>query len=702
MIKHPPSERIDRLSALIIFLLLTIALGLAIFLRFYKLNQIPPGFTFDEASHALDALDVLNGQIMLTSPRLKQTETGYIHLLAVVFALNWVTPLAQRVLTATWSILTIPISFLAVWVLLKEVQGQKAWWTALFTALLMATSFWNVLASRIGYEYIFPSFFACMAIIFFWWGYPTERWGLLVVAAICTALNFYFYVGSAPFLLVIPFAVLVNGLINRVLRYSDRPIRWKGLSFFSLIVGSLALPLFLALTTGPKPEVERTLSKLVVGKGDISLQLQRLIESIIAHAQPFLALGGDTQWLNNLPGRPILDPILAISFVAGLVISLKRIKHLPYLFLLIYWAATLAPSVLTFSQSANYFRMASTFLSTYIIISIVWADLYTWLTHRLVSSFQNGWSQFAPLVALIPFLLISLVWLPRNTYHDYFDVWANQPETAQVFDDAMFKFMERMNAETDPEAVFLLRRQFHKSPQPGIPRPDYVLDYLYHGRAPVIYLNVDGPDLRAALTKKLAGYRTIHLVDELDGGREHRYRQADGNDLLPFLFEKYGKYIGKEKHEVYTLLTYQLSSNHTNFEAHLQTNLPLDFIPLTHTINNQIKLAGIRLHPLSKNNLQLDLAWQPLFKTSTDYTVFVQLLDSQGERKAGVDILPERGFSTLDENEMLIVPYTIPLTQNLKPGSYTLLVGLYFFVKEKVKPVGTITLSEPELIVTLE
>lgn len=35
--------------------------------------EIPPGFTFDEASHALDALDILHGRFSFISPRLQQT-----------------------------------------------------------------------------------------------------------------------------------------------------------------------------------------------------------------------------------------------------------------------------------------------------------------------------------------------------------------------------------------------------------------------------------------------------------------------------------------------------------------------------------------------------------------------------------------------------------------------------------------------------
>ena len=60
MIQHQDAAAKPKLSA-VVLLLLIVAVILAAFFRFFKLNQIPPGFTFDEASHALDALDILNG-----------------------------------------------------------------------------------------------------------------------------------------------------------------------------------------------------------------------------------------------------------------------------------------------------------------------------------------------------------------------------------------------------------------------------------------------------------------------------------------------------------------------------------------------------------------------------------------------------------------------------------------------------------------
>ena len=160
-----------------VILLLIIAVILAAFFRFFRLNQIPPGFTFDEASHALDALDILKGQFMLISPRLEETPAGYMYLVAGAFQLFGASVLVQRALTAVFGVLLIPINFLTVRTLFNEEPGQKAAWIAAFSSLLVSTSFWGVITSRKGFEYMLPPVFALIAVFLFWRGYKDERWG---------------------------------------------------------------------------------------------------------------------------------------------------------------------------------------------------------------------------------------------------------------------------------------------------------------------------------------------------------------------------------------------------------------------------------------------------------------------------------------------------------------------------------------------
>jgi len=122
-------------------------------------------------------------------------------------------------------------------------------------------------------------------------------------------------------------------------------------------------------------------------------------------------------------------------------------------------------------------------------------------------------------------------------------------------------------------------------------------------------------------------------------------------------------------------------------------NTPPDFEPLSAVLAGQIKLAGIRQWQ-DGNRLLVDLAWQGWPKAGNDYTVFVQLLDDGGQRVAGVDVAPERGFTGLDRKEMMMTHYDIPLPDNLQPGSYNLLIGLYYFAGNDLINVGAVPLEK--------
>jgi len=125
--------------------------------------------------------------------------------------------------------------------------------------------------------------------------------------------------------------------------------------------------------------------------------------------------------------------------------------------------------------------------------------------------------------------------------------------------------------------------------------------------------------------------------------------------------------------------------------------IPPNFEPLSVVMAGQLKLAGVR-HRVEENQLLVDLAWQGWPGAHNDYTAFVQLVDSNEQRVAGVDVLPQRGFTTLDRKEVMLTHYAIPLPDNLPPGRYNLLVGLYYFAGEELINVGAGLLEPPVVL----
>ena len=98
---------------------------------------------------------------------------------------------------------------------------------------------------------------------------------------------------------------------------------------------------------------------------------------------------------------------------------------------------------------------------------------------------------------------------------------------------------------------------------------------------------------------------------------------------------------------------------------------------------DQIDLLGYNLshHRLaSGQSLELTLFWSPRGRPTQDYTVFVHLLDSQGQLQGQADSPPTSGkypTSVWDAGEVIADLHTLSLAPDLPAGEYNLAIGLY-------------------------
>ena len=131
-------------------LVMVTAVGAA--LRLWRLSEVPPGLFQDEAFNGLDALRVLDGYHPLFFPSNAGREPLHIYLQALGIGMLGPTLAALRAASAVVGILTLP----AMYWLGRELFGAPSEWKGraigLIAAAAMATSYWHLSFSRLGFR----------------------------------------------------------------------------------------------------------------------------------------------------------------------------------------------------------------------------------------------------------------------------------------------------------------------------------------------------------------------------------------------------------------------------------------------------------------------------------------------------------------------------------------------------------------------
>jgi hypothetical protein len=105
--------------------------------------------------------------------------------------------------------------------------------------------------------------------------------------------------------------------------------------------------------------------------------------------------------------------------------------------------------------------------------------------------------------------------------------------------------------------------------------------------------------------------------------------------------------------------------------------------PLEMRLGETVRLMGYDLEPTEAHpgdSLHLTLYWQGLGLMDTSYTVFLHLLDEEGNIRGQRDSVPGQGIlptSGWAEGEFIVDAYEIPIGSDSPPGPYTIAVGMY-------------------------
>lgn len=324
---------------------------LGVLLRFYRLDQIPPGLNRDEAAIGYNAYSILktgrdeHGAFLPLSLKSFGDWKLPVYVYATIPAISifGLSELAVRLPSALSGSLTVLLVFFICRELFKDdiEKGEK---TGLWASLLLALSPWHIHFSRAAYEANLAVFFLALAILFLLRGLNKGKLHPLFSLFFgLTLLTYHAFHVFAPLLFLSILATSKDVILNK----------WRSnIISFAIFSIFLLLTVFMTITKADNTKIQGTsyifdkslnyvaidmarnehsnnfIDKLFHNR--ITFSLQTFIGNYFNSFSPdFLFIKGGSHPTHNIPGIGNMLFLEYVFFLFGLYFVFKtKIEHL--------------------------------------------------------------------------------------------------------------------------------------------------------------------------------------------------------------------------------------------------------------------------------------------------------------------------------------------------------------------------------------
>lgn len=440
-----PEEKSNRLrdKKILAVVLITLIVAVGFFLRFYNIENVPPGVYPDEAVNGEDALRAnSSGDYQWFYPANQGREGLFMNLIALCFKFFGASILTLKLPAIISGALTI----LGTYLLAKELFGKRA---GLFSAFLTAFSFWSINFSRISFRANMLPLVLSFSFYFLYKGLRTKKLADFAVGGIIFGIGMHTYIAFriAPLILVLALIALIVSRENFLKNF------WKHILVFVFWTSLVAAPMIWTLFVAHPEYLDSRAASISVFSPERNdghpylTMLSSFSLSLIKYN-----LVGDQNWRHNYPPYAILDPISGAAFVFGFVFSLITILKQGYLrfknkfrdtrldihiFLMAWFFAMLVPEFLTAESNPHALRSIGTLPVVFIFASLTFSYLFDQAKNASYLMKKIN-------LSLIIFALIFIGLFNSIKYH-YF--WANQPMVGKSFNKNltdMSKFIQTL------------------------------------------------------------------------------------------------------------------------------------------------------------------------------------------------------------------------------------------------------------------
>ena len=628
----------------------------------------PPGISGDASRLGLYAYDFLQDKL---APFYVYHQFApnplIIYVQSLAFAALGYSNAVLRGVTIVGGALATPAIYWASYWLFKDLGRVFARRVGLMAALGLALSTYFASFSRAGIEPALLPAVELVAVIFLWRGLQRGGWANLVLAGLFVGISQYVYIVARFFPLALAVASVAALWADRRLRP-----RWRGLVLAAALAALLALPQWILFVVYPYTFTARTHHT----GGQFVLQSAEPVRAILAKLKGQLLMLG-WYWdngYNRFSYQSLLTPIFAIGLVVNVGVTVWK-RRASYVFSLTMMLAMLLPDLVTGrGTSPLATRLAPALPFVFIVAGLGVTALWGWIEERPRIPRWAGY--------LIP-ILVLLFGLYRQW--DYSVRVKPQALTVEGLEwrTSLIEIAEaEYIAEHLDTPVLLPSSEYQRAP----------LTFLLAEHFPRRASGLDGP---------LAPGEIVTVIQPVEPDRPTTEGIPSGYIPDEWVLLKDGtayflpplpgsvEPIGDEPSSI-------VASNGVlaaeAFPVRWQGVLP-QVIPLQASFVNNLDLVGYQRSDFAAGQpLLLTLYWRPAQEIEQDVEVFVQLLSHNQQVVTGLHSWPLHGAFRIrawQPGATVPLSYSLPIPDDLPPGSYQLTVGITGLLTHERIPLTT-------------
>lgn len=399
---------------------------IAVFFRYYQLNQLPPGLHPDEAANGQDIFRMFSGDIRPLYATNGPRESLFFFFQAAFVTVLGNTVLALRMAPAMFGVLAV----IAVYYWGADWFGKRV---GLIAAFFMAVTPWVVIISRDGFRASMTPLMVAMVAYLGGRAYKTKQMNYFIGTGIFIGLGAYTY---TAFQLMIAGVV---GLLAYIVIFRRKWLKgqWKNLAAGLIAFLIVLSPLGWYTVTHPDA-VGRAGGTSFLNPGlNKGKPVETLLDSVEKTALQF-NFKGDTNPRHNVPGEPYLNTFVGIMFVLGILVAAFALRHSRYFALIAITGAMLLPAALTAEGLPHGLRSIGSAPGVMILAAVG------------LSYFLGRWYAIFPINSIARNFGLALVLLLLGAtliqgYKAYFVAWAGNPITYDEYAEDNVAVAKEMN-----------------------------------------------------------------------------------------------------------------------------------------------------------------------------------------------------------------------------------------------------------------